>query len=238
MLEQLKHLKKLQDIDVEIQNIENVKKTITSKYDETSKKAQTKTEEFTAKSNETEKLKKEIAAIEAQLEFEREKVKKSEDRLSEIKTEEEYRAGLKELEAKQLIVGELETSVLKKMMGLEEIQKSLDILKSESDLFNDEAIKLQEEIVKVSTDVNLKIENKRAERNSAVAAVSKPFLSKYNFLNGKLKGRVVVEAKNTVCMGCHMQIQPQLYIKIQKNDELNQCPNCQRIVYYFGLDLD
>jgi predicted nucleic acid-binding Zn-ribbon protein len=47
-------------------------------------------------------------------------------------------------------------------------------------------------------------------------------------------GIAVTEVKEEVCQGCNMNIPPQLYVEIKSNEEIIQCPQCRRILYYKG----
>ncbi|MBW2734063.1 MAG: hypothetical protein JRH20_16875, partial [Deltaproteobacteria bacterium] len=48
-----------------------------------------------------------------------------------------------------------------------------------------------------------------------------------------LRGGIgVVRAAEGACSGCHMRLPPQLYNILQRNETIEQCPNCQRIIYY------
>lgn len=42
----------------------------------------------------------------------------------------------------------------------------------------------------------------------------------------------VVVVKDGTCGGCHMRIPPQLYNIIQRGSSLEQCPTCNRIIYW------
>lgn len=46
------------------------------------------------------------------------------------------------------------------------------------------------------------------------------------------KGVAVAEAKKEVCQGCNMNIPPQLFVEIKSNEEILQCPQCHRILYF------
>jgi predicted nucleic acid-binding Zn-ribbon protein len=45
-------------------------------------------------------------------------------------------------------------------------------------------------------------------------------------------GSAVVNVKDEVCMGCFMNIPPQLYIEVRRANSLITCPQCSRILYY------
>lgn len=45
-------------------------------------------------------------------------------------------------------------------------------------------------------------------------------------------GLAVVEVKNGVCRGCFMNVPPQLYIEVQRGNDLILCPQCNRFLYF------
>jgi predicted nucleic acid-binding Zn-ribbon protein len=44
-------------------------------------------------------------------------------------------------------------------------------------------------------------------------------------------GLAVVPVRNEVCGGCNMNIMPQLFVEIKKNEELHRCPQCGRFLF-------
>ncbi|HFB84009.1 MAG TPA: hypothetical protein ENJ72_04385, partial [Thermodesulfatator sp.] len=37
---------------------------------------------------------------------------------------------------------------------------------------------------------------------------------------------------DAICEGCHMNIPPQLYNELMRDNRLMECPLCQRIIYH------
>jgi len=42
----------------------------------------------------------------------------------------------------------------------------------------------------------------------------------------------VVNVRHETCQGCFVHIPPQMFIEVQKNNEIIRCPNCNRILYF------
>jgi predicted nucleic acid-binding Zn-ribbon protein len=49
------------------------------------------------------------------------------------------------------------------------------------------------------------------------------------------RGLAVVAVSNGTCLGCHMNIPPQLYNQLQRADAILTCPQCHRIIYWDQL---
>ncbi|HSE84091.1 MAG TPA: C4-type zinc ribbon domain-containing protein, partial [Thermodesulfobacteriota bacterium] len=71
---------------------------------------------------------------------------------------------------------------------------------------------------------------KSREREKVTSLVNSDILSMYERVKRK-NGIALVEAKNEVCTGCHMNIPPQLFNEVLTSSRIIQCPNCQRILY-------
>jgi predicted nucleic acid-binding Zn-ribbon protein len=65
-----------------------------------------------------------------------------------------------------------------------------------------------------------------------LSGVPGQWLEQYKFLKGKRNGTAVAPAAEGFCQACHMQIPPQLYNELQRNDHLIACPSCHRILYF------
>ena len=42
----------------------------------------------------------------------------------------------------------------------------------------------------------------------------------------------VAEARDGMCQVCHVKLRPQMYVDLKRNEEIVQCPACNRILYY------
>ena len=56
--------------------------------------------------------------------------------------------------------------------------------------------------------------------------------SQYLILIEACNGVAVIEVKEEICQGCNMNIPPQLFVEIKKQEEMLNCPQCRRLLYY------
>jgi uncharacterized protein len=192
-----------------------------------------KSEEKIEKETEVvEELEKERKKKEKELDVDREKIKKFESRLYEVKTNKEYQALLKEIETVKQTNDKLEEEILVIMVKVEELRKDIETsavwLKKRNKEVEVEKARLFKEIA--STDE--KIGQLKEQRNNLLSVVSDHLRSTYKMLVEKRNGVAVVNCKNDVCLGCYMNIPPQLYIEVTKNNKLIFCPSCNRILYF------
>ena len=72
----------------------------------------------------------------------------------------------------------------------------------------------------------------KEERVGIVVGIDPDVYNTYmTLLRDSGDGVAVTTARNELCSGCDMNIPPQLYVEIRKNEEILQCPQCRRILY-------
>ena len=45
-------------------------------------------------------------------------------------------------------------------------------------------------------------------------------------------GIAIAEAKDGICVVCHVRMRPQVFNDVRKNTQIVQCDSCNRILYY------
>ena len=57
-------------------------------------------------------------------------------------------------------------------------------------------------------------------------------LKRYELLRSRRNGQALAGVTDGVCKGCFMNIPPQLFIELQKEEEMLSCPSCNRIMFH------
>jgi hypothetical protein len=161
-----------------------------------------------------------------------EKIKKVKARSTEIKTNKEYQAHLKEIEGIEKELYTLEDEILIIMEEIDNFSKQIKLeegrLKSEKDKVEAFREKLKKEV----SEAEKELLALREERAKIVDVIDKELYNLYMSLLESGNGIAVAEAKEEVCQGCNMNIPPQLFVEIKRNEEILQCPQCHRILFY------
>ena len=111
--------------------------------------------------------------------------------------------------------------------------KTASLAERETDFEEAKAmLKSQEESSKSRVAV---LEEQRAVllngRDDLAAKVPKTIAKRYERLRKSIPNVVLVLGDGN-CTGCRMALPPQLYIELQRAEELHQCPHCQRIIIH------
>jgi uncharacterized protein len=233
---ELETLCEVQKIDTRI--IENEKKKAggPQRIEEMGKEVSTTRDKLAREKGVIEELEKERRKKELELESEKVQVKKAETKLYEVKTNKEYQAILKEIETARTNNERTEEEILILLDRIEEIKKDLDVsskelAKREREV-DDETKVLQKEI----SLVEITVTELQKERTRLLFGVGNSLRDRYDTLIEKRGGIAVVNAKNGTCMGCFMNIPPQLFIEVMKNSDIIACPSCNRIFVYSEED--
>jgi predicted nucleic acid-binding Zn-ribbon protein len=230
--EQLRLLIELQQLDSTILasrlKIDAIPSTIAS-HESLLKKAEAVYESAKQTHASLEKKKKDK---EQEIEDIKEKSKKLTQRTSEIKTNKEYQAHLKEVEKTDKLLKTAEDELLSIIDSIEGSSKVIEIEKNRiaEEKIKIDSIKeeLQNEVHRCVED----IERLKGIRKNIVDKIDSDIYKEYMIVLKTRLGIAVVEAKDETCQGCNMNIPPQLFVEIKTSDEIIECPQCKRILYY------
>lgn len=180
-----------------------------------------------------EQLQKERRAKERDLDEAGLNIKKKQARLFEIKTNEEYSAVLREIEALNEKSSKLEEEILLLFDRVDEATKT--VAAAEREFKAAEAISQRERVEKEAQLAKLQQElaDLREARKGQASRLDTTLLQQYDRLV-KTRGVAVVAVKNGSCTGCAIALTPQTYSEVRRNDRIYTCTSCNRIIYYAG----
>ncbi len=179
-----------------------------------------------------EELEKERRKKEKELEVEKDKIKKLEVRLYDVKTNKEYQALLKEIESAKEANDRTEEDVLVLMDKVEDLKKDFEGSTVQLKKLEKESEIERAEIEKETRSMDEVIAKLTTERDNLLSVVNDNLRTIYGILREKRGGIAVTNVKHGVCLGCNMNIPPQLFIEVTKNKQLIQCPSCNRILFF------
>ena len=176
--------------------------------------------------NERERL-----GVEQLLQLERDKVKKWEGRLGEIRTPREYAALNREIDIARK-TNETQGEQLK-LLGASaaEMEKAVE---AAGDALTEREMAGEQELQDLAVR-EAEYAKKRAElearRAEASRRVDPKLLARYDAIKKRRAGVAVAAVVGQTCRGCNRNIPPQLFIVLQRAESIETCPNCHRIIY-------
>lgn len=165
-------------------------------------------------------------------------IKKSRQRLMEIKSNIEYKAMLKEIAFKEDQRDQKETRILE-LMDLMEAKDQVIAAQEEKTqeqqaFLAQQEVELKVQMKKLKAQLSVLEDQRKKLRKGLPAAL----LKRYEFIRQRRNGTAIAPVREGVCHGCHMNILPQQFIDLQKGEEILQCPHCQRILYWLGEEAE
>jgi hypothetical protein len=234
LLDQLKCL-------IEYQRIEDKKNLLIRSCDETPRRIAELDREFEifegeylSKKEEYDNARKTHNALEQNVADLKARLGRQKTRQNEVKTNKEYQAVLKEIEETKKEISKDEDSALELMETMEtlggEVKELEKHVAEKRKKLNEQKAVLQQE----SDQLKGRLDRLEEIRQKVRDRVEPDLLKKTDFLFLKQAGIAVSAVDNGVCQVCHMNIPPQKFIELQRDDVILQCPHCHRFLYWPG----
>jgi predicted nucleic acid-binding Zn-ribbon protein len=227
----LEKLVELQKLEIEAEKIRSLHKNLPIRIrelDEEFKVFQDAIERRRTEFEDKQKLKKEK---DRQLQAVQEAMKKTRDRLSEVKTNKEYQSMLKEIETSEKKNGKIEEEIIILLDGLEVASREM---KQQEGEFETSRLAYENKKKELQDNVD-SLQGRMKELLGGVETmrkdISPDLLRRYDRIKAFANGVAVVPVRKEICSGCHMAIPPQMYNELQTGSEIHTCPNCNRIIF-------
>ncbi|WP_242340334.1 MULTISPECIES: zinc ribbon domain-containing protein [Anaeromyxobacter] len=229
--EKLKALEELQQIDLESNEVRGALGAIPAKRTAVEAAIVEARKAYDDEKLRLEGNERERRQLDSLLGMERDKVKKWEGRLGEIKTPREYAALSREIDIAKKS-NETQSDHVKELTAQAgEIRKTLD---AKADALSERELAAQGELQELDQHTAAAEEKLReldARRAEAAKKVDPGLLAKYENIKRRRAGVAVAPVVGMTCKGCHRNIPPQLAITLQRANSIETCPNCHRIIY-------
>ncbi len=230
--EQLALLIDLQTLDSRISQLKDRKLSIPQAIEEAKRRLEMVKSRWMAVKNEAEVVQKNRREKERDLEVQEEKLEKLKNRTTEIKTNKEYQAHLIEIETAKKAKDQTEEALLLLMEQGDALKARLSeqeaLLAQAEKQFQEECQKLSAEAVQIEED----LKQLELQRQSFEGKIEKKLLQDYSQLKEIRKDLAVVPIKDGTCLGCRLQLPPQLVAEVRRNEKILTCSNCHRILYW------
>lgn len=203
--------RKIKEAESPLQDSQNVLNRIKQQYDAFEKKKREK---------------------ERALEDINEKIIKLKTRTGEIKTNKEYQALLKEIETMEHDCSSVEDDILAIMEDADVMGKQIKTEEQNFKTSKEKVGTLKKNIENEKAELEKELLTVKEMREKVIATIDSEVYDQYISLIEICHGHAVNEVKEEICQGCNMNIPPQLFVEIKKNEEIYHCPHCRRILYY------
>jgi uncharacterized protein len=149
-----------------------------------------------------------------------------------VKTNQEYHAIQHEMSFAQTEIKTIEDKELELMMEADEITAA--VKQAETTLAADQKTVDAERssIAAEAAEQQAVIARLQEERRALVAGITPPVMATFERIAKARQGVAMAEARDGICVVCHVRMRPQVFLNVRRNEEILQCDSCSRILYF------
>jgi len=149
-----------------------------------------------------------------------------------VKTNVEYHAVQKEIAFAQTEIKTIEDKELELMMAADELQANAK--KAEAALAAEQKAADADKKATAAqhADLQAALDKMTAERAALVSTLDKSLVALFEQVAKKRQGIAVAEARDGICTICHVRLRPQVFNTVRRNESINQCDSCNRILFF------
>ncbi|MGA2966011.1 MAG: C4-type zinc ribbon domain-containing protein [Terriglobales bacterium] len=159
------------------------------------------------------------------------KISKYRDQSLDVKTNDQYKALLHEIQFAEQEIRLNEDRILEVMVNVEAREKDVRAAEAELKAETAEIEKEKEEARKVTAEDQKKLAEWNAKRDALRQEIAEDLLRHYERV-AKFRGSGLAEVRDQKCMGCQVMLRPQIYNEARHGEKVMACETCQRIYYY------
>ena len=231
MLPDIENLLKLQDADKEIRRLQDEvaelpKRVAAIEQKLAGTKAQLDKAQAAVKTDEAARRK-----YDTNIKDLREKISKYRDQSLAVKTNDQYKALLHEIQFAEKEISANEDKILELMVNADARDKEVKAAQAELKEETAEIEKEKEQARQRTAEDEKLLAEWRGKRDQLRAGIREDLLRHYERVS-KFRGSGISEVRDHKCMACQVILRPQTYNEVRSGTETVVCDSCQRILYF------
>ncbi len=168
---------------------------------------------------------------ESRIQDEQQKISKYREQSLAVKTNEQYKALLAEIQFAEQEIRACEDRILEGMVATEELEKKLKAAEAELKKEQVEIEKEKDEARAITAKDEAELTTWNARRDELRKGIDPDHLAYYERV-ASVRKTGLAEARDHKCSACQVMLRPQTYNEVRTNERIIACDSCQRILYY------
>lgn len=158
--------------------------------------------------------------------------KKFMDDLMQVKSQREYAAMLKEIDAVKAQISDHEEAVLTDMEEIEKLAEELKTHEEHIDQEREAVAKERSEVESAAEVARSQIAVESEERMTVQAELPRDVIAAIGRLEPSRQGIFLTKAENATCQSCYVRIRLQVFQEIKLATVVHTCESCRRFLYF------
>lgn len=230
MKESFQLLWTLQQLDTELRTLSEKLRQIPSRVNDLKKTAAAIKAELDQAKTDIIEHKKQYKLCEVELKATEEKAAGYSVQLYSAKTNEQYKAFLKEIDAQKKLKNSIEDRMIVLMEETEALDRKVKENQKESAELDSETTRKVEMLENEKKELEAAIAIRQRQRETAAAAIPAELLKRYERVRASKGGIAVATVRKERCSGCLSPIPAQRILEVDRQDHLYLCEACGRIL--------
>jgi predicted nucleic acid-binding Zn-ribbon protein len=159
------------------------------------------------------------------------KISKYRDQSLDVKTNEQYKALLHEIQFAEKEIAATEDKILELMVNADARDKQVKAAQVELKAEAAEIEKEKADARERTAEDEKQLTEWRAKRDQMRAGVGEDLLRHYERVS-KFRGSGISEVRDHKCMACQVMLRPQIYNDVRTGQQTVVCDSCQRVLYF------
>jgi uncharacterized protein len=235
MLPDIENLLKLQDVDKEIRRLQD-------EINELPKRVAAIEQKLAGTNAQLEKAQSALKADEAsRRKYEtnisdlRGKISKYRDQSLDVKTNDQYKALLHEIQFAEKEITANEDKILELMVNADARDKEVKAAQADHKAETAEIEKEKVQARQRTAEDEKLVAEARGKRDQLRTSIREDLLRHYERVS-KFRGSGISEVRDHKCMACQVMLRPQTYNEVRSGTQTIVCDSCQRILYFNPKD--
>ena len=158
------------------------------------------------------------------------KIIKFREQASAVKTNDQYRALMHEIEFAEKQIGDIEEKILIGMESFDSLQATLKAAQQDLQADKIEVEQEKEHARAITAEDEKKLQELNARRSALCSQLDASTLAHFERIAAKRKN-AIAEALDQKCTACNVMLRPQRFNELLSGNELITCDSCGRILY-------
>mgnify|MGYP001107490442 CR=1 FL=1 len=170
--------------------------------------------------------------LEQEIQVVNDRIIKSNETLRMVKTNKEYQVLLREVDGNKKRKNGLEDHVLTLYEQREAAEVRLKETEAQFLELKQQILAEQAKIDELTMDDREQLAELEEQQRSIGESLNPALLNRFRRIARMNQGQAVARISDETCMGCFMNVPPQLCIEVQRGNQMISCPQCSRILYH------
>ena len=176
-------------------------------------------------------LKKNYRSYDTEIQANQGRIQKREEQLRSVTTNKEYQAILKEISEIKKASSRIEDETLACLDQIDAAENEVRE-KEEARQAEEKEVEAQKSVFESEADTERRsLDELLVQRDGISAKIDPELIGQYEMIKSQCRGIAIVRVKDAICLGCNMNIPPQMYNELHRENEMRTCPHCHRMLY-------